>query len=182
MGSLPELEQIKTMAEEVCVREGCRLYDLEFISGSKGMGRILRLLVDRESGPVSVEDCANVSRGMSLLLDVEDKVPGESAYTLEVSSPGLERPLRQPWHYEKVVGGIVDVKVTESLSQFNPHLKESKMMRLKGTLSSVEKEGLKISYSNQEIYVPWTVIAKAKSIYDYEAGVGKKKVLNVRKG
>ena len=182
MGSLPELEQIRTMAEEVCAREGCRLYDLEFISGSKGMGRILRLLVDKENETVGIEDCSNVSRGISLLLDVENTVPGESAYTLEVSSPGLERPLRVQWHYEKVIGKQVDVKVSESLSLFNPHLKEARMMRLKGTLNSVDGEGLKITYSNQEIYVPWRVIAKAKSIYDFEANVGKKKVLNVRKG
>jgi len=101
-----QLEQIRKFAEEVAVREGCLLYDLEY---REGPGRSLRVFIDKDPGGVSVNDCANVSRGLNLRLDVEDIIPG-GAYELEVSSPGLDRKLTQPWHFDKAVGKTVQVK------------------------------------------------------------------------
>ena len=101
-----QLEQIRQFAVEVAEREGCLLYDLEY---REGPGRSLRVFIDKEPGGVSVNDCANVSRGLNLRLDVEDIIPG-GAYELEVSSPGLDRKLTQAWHYEKAVGKTVQVK------------------------------------------------------------------------
>src|SRR5262245_53641529 len=75
------MEQSRLFAEEVAVREGCRLYDMEL------RDRTLRAFIDRTPGGVSVDDCANVSRGLNLRLDVEDAIPG-GRYELEVSSPG----------------------------------------------------------------------------------------------
>lgn len=103
MLSPSQLEQIRRFAEEVAVREGCRLYDLEF------RDRTLRVFIDREAGGVSVDDCANVSRGLNLRLDVEDAIPG-GRYDLEVSSPGLERKLTQPWHFQGAVGQTVQLR------------------------------------------------------------------------
>src|ERR1700677_2020838 len=100
------MEKIKSAADEVSRREGCFFYDLEFVGSREN--RILRVYIDSESGLVSVEQCANVSKGLSLLLDVEDLVPG-GHYDLEVSSPGLERVLRLPWHFKTVLGK--DVKI-----------------------------------------------------------------------
>src|SRR5271167_3827817 len=100
------IEKIKSAADEVSRREGCFFYDLEFVGNRQN--RILRVYIDAEGGQVSVEQCANVSKGLSLLLDVEDLVPG-GAYELEVSSPGVERVLRLPWHFKTAVGK--DVKV-----------------------------------------------------------------------
>ena len=101
-----QLEQIRQFAEEIAVREGCLLYDLEF---REGPGRLLRVFIDKDAGGVSVNDCVNVSRGLNLRLDVEDVIPG-GAYELEVSSPGLDRKLTQLWHFEKAVGKTVQVK------------------------------------------------------------------------
>lgn len=98
-----QMEQIRRYAEEVAVREGCRLYDVEFHD------RTLRVFIDREAGGVSIEDCANVSKGLNLRLDVEDAVPFER-YDLEVSSPGLERKLTQPWHFGGAVGQTVQLR------------------------------------------------------------------------
>lgn len=75
---------------------GCSIAHVEFT------GDVLRLVLDREDESVSVEDCATVSRQVSALLDVIDFDPGQ--YTLEVSSPGLDRPLYGPRDYERFVG------------------------------------------------------------------------------
>ena len=101
-----QLEQIRQFAEEVAIREGCLLYDLEYRDGP---GRLLRVFIDKEGEGVGVNDCVNVSRGLNLRLDVEDIIPG-GAYELEVSSPGLDRKLTQSWHYDKAIGKTVQVK------------------------------------------------------------------------
>ena len=103
MLSPAQMDQIRQYAEEVAVREGCRLYDVEFRE------RTLRVFIDREAGGVSIDDCANVSKGLNLRLDVEDAVPG-GRYELEVSSPGLERRLTQSWHFERAIGQTVRLR------------------------------------------------------------------------
>ena len=98
--------RIRTIAERVTARFGLDIFDVQF--RREGQGMVLRLLIDRP-GPastaadsVSVDDCATVSRELSAILDVEDVVP--TAYTLEVSSPGLDRPLRGANDYMRFAG------------------------------------------------------------------------------
>ncbi|MBC7318042.1 ribosome maturation factor RimP [Candidatus Bipolaricaulota bacterium] len=93
------------------IRQGVALARVELYHWELArFGRELRLTVyiDRPGG-VSVEDCARVSQILSDLLDAADPIP--SAYVLEVSSPGLDRRLWEPWHYERVVGKKIHVKV-----------------------------------------------------------------------
>lgn len=106
MLSEAQLKVIRTCAEEVATREGCVLYDLEFHDGPS---RSLRVYIDKSPGGVSIDDCANVSRGLNLRLDVEDVIPG-GRYDLEVSSPGLDRKLTQLWHFEQAVSREVRLK------------------------------------------------------------------------
>jgi ribosome maturation factor RimP len=98
--------QIRSMASRVAAGYGLEIFDVQFRREAHGM--VLRIQIDRP-GPaataedsVSVEDCAKVSRDLSAILDVEDVVP--SAYTLEVSSPGLDRPLRHADDYRRFAG------------------------------------------------------------------------------
>ena len=98
--------QIRSMASRVAASYGLEIFDVQFRREAHGM--VLRIQIDRP-GPaataedsVSVEDCAKVSRDLSAILDVEDVVP--SAYTLEVSSPGLDRPLRHADDYRRFAG------------------------------------------------------------------------------
>jgi ribosome maturation factor RimP len=100
------VERVRTLATRVAGSFGLEIFDVQFRREAAGM--MLRVQIDRP-GPaataedsVSVQDCANVSRDLSAALDVEDLVPG--AYTLEVSSPGLDRPLRQPEDYRRFSG------------------------------------------------------------------------------
>ena len=77
---------------------------------SKGM--ILTLLVDSQQG-INLDQCAKVSRSVAAILDVEDPISG--AYQLEVSSPGMERPLLETWHYERVIGDQVLVRLRHGI-------------------------------------------------------------------
>src|SRR5919205_4087879 len=106
MGPQGSLEQVRTVAARVAADYGLEIFDVQFRREAGGM--VLRVQIDRP-GPaataedsVSVDDCANVSRDLSAILDVEDVVP--SAYTLEVSSPGLDRPLRHEDDYRRFSG------------------------------------------------------------------------------
>src|SRR5687768_17145767 len=92
------VEQVRTVADRVTATYGLEVFDIQFRREAGGM--VLRVQIDRP-GPaataedsVSVEDCARVSRDLSAIFDVEEIVP--MAYILEVSSPGLDRPLRRP--------------------------------------------------------------------------------------
>lgn len=98
-----EIEALLTPAVEAL---GCELWGLEF--QSMGSRSRLRVFIERPEG-VAVEDCERVSREVSDLLDVEDLVPG--TYTLEVSSPGMDRILFKTGHYQAHIGQVVDVRL-----------------------------------------------------------------------
>src|SRR3569832_130678 len=104
-------EKINEIAERVAKSYGLEVVEIE-LKGS-GKGRFLRVFIDKPEG-VSHEDCANVSRELSTILDVEDAVPG-AAYTLEVSSPGLDRKISKPAEFERFTGSLVKVSTREPL-------------------------------------------------------------------
>src|SRR5579864_5280418 len=99
-------DQVRGIAARVAASYGLEIFDVQYRREATGM--VLRIRIDR-SGPaasaaesVSVDDCANVSRDLSAILDVEDVVP--TSYTLEVSSPGLDRPLRGAGDFARFAG------------------------------------------------------------------------------
>ena len=94
-----DFEMIRTMAERVASSEGLYLVDVELKGGRSNP--LLRVYIDK-SGGVSHADCQLVSEQLSVMLDVEDPFPG--SYTLEVSSPGLDRELRRPSDFEHFAG------------------------------------------------------------------------------
>jgi ribosome maturation factor RimP len=115
MGAIDVVEQIRTMASRVAAGYGLEIFDVQFRREAPGM--VLRVQLDRP-GPaataedgVSVDDCARVSRDLSAILDVEDVVP--TAYTLEVSSPGLDRPLRRDGDYQRFTGRRAKIVMRE---------------------------------------------------------------------
>lgn len=106
-----ELEHVRQIAERVTAAFGLELVEAEFRGGGKA--RMLRLFIDKPGG-VTHEDCANVSREVGTILDVEDAVPGGS-YTLEVSSPGLDRKLLRAADYERFAGRRVRLTTREPM-------------------------------------------------------------------
>lgn len=106
------IERAREIAGRVAASSGLELVDVELLGGGKG--RMLRITIDKASG-VTHEDCANLSREVGTILDVEDAVPGGS-YLLEVSSPGLDRPLFRLADYERFVGSLVKLKTREPVN------------------------------------------------------------------
>lgn len=108
-----DIDKVREIAERVARSSGLEVVDVELRGGGKA--RMLRLVIDRpggarpgETGPggVTHEDCASMSREVGTILDVEDVIPGAS-YTLEVSSPGLDRKLSKAADFERFVGSRV---------------------------------------------------------------------------
>ncbi len=87
-----EIDKVRAIAERVAASSGLETVEVELRGGGKA--RMLRIVIDKPTG-VTHEDCANLSREVGTILDVEDVIPGAS-YTLEVSSPGLDRKLFRP--------------------------------------------------------------------------------------
>jgi ribosome maturation factor RimP len=98
-----EIEQVREIAERVAASIGLEVVEVELRGGGKA--RMLRIVIDKPQG-VTHEDCAIVSREVGTILDVEDAISGGS-YTLEVSSPGLDRRLVRPADYERFTGSRV---------------------------------------------------------------------------
>ncbi len=109
---------------------GKELLGLEFIAA--GNNSVLRLYIEHENG-IDVDDCAEVSRQVSAILDVEDPISSE--YNLEVSSPGVERPLFTLEHYQAVLGETVQVKLSIPLNG---------RRKFKGILESIENDTLHV--------------------------------------
>jgi ribosome maturation factor RimP len=111
------VEQVRAFAGRVAASYGLEIFDVQF--RREGPGLVLRVQIDRP-GPaataeesVSVDDCARISRELSAMLDVEDVVP--DAYTLEVSSPGLDRPLRHADDYRRFLGRRAKLVMREAV-------------------------------------------------------------------
>jgi len=111
------LEHIRTIAERVARSHGLEIWDI--VSRRETTGPVVRVFIDRP-GPaataeesVSIEDCEQVSREIGTILDVEDPLP--FAYTLEVSSPGLDRPLRGEQDYRRFAGRLAKIVVSEAV-------------------------------------------------------------------
>jgi ribosome maturation factor RimP len=111
------LEQIRAIAERVARSHGLEIWDI--VSRRETTGQTVRVFIDRP-GPaasaeesVSIEDCEQVSREIGTILDVEDPLP--FAYTLEVSSPGLDRPLRSELDYRRFAGRLAKIVVSEAV-------------------------------------------------------------------
>jgi ribosome maturation factor RimP len=107
-----DIVTIRDIAGRVAATHGVELVEVELRGGGKA--RTLRITIDKPEG-VTHEDCANVSREVSAILDVEDVVPGAS-YTLEVSSPGLDRPLVKAADFQRRIGSILKLMTREPVN------------------------------------------------------------------
>ncbi len=116
-GTVEGLQQVRAIAERVAASRGLEIWDIQ--SRREATGHVVRVFIDRP-GPaatpeesVSIEDCEQVNREISTILDVEDPLP--FAYTLEVSSPGLDRPLRGEADYRRFAGRLAKVVMSEAV-------------------------------------------------------------------
>ena len=104
--------QIRQLLGPILGSLGLSLWDMEF--QKQGPQWLLRIYIDRQESGVTLTDCETVSRDLSAALDVEDIIP--HAYTLEVSSPGLDRTLTKPEHFVRFSGSAVKVKTYQQIN------------------------------------------------------------------
>jgi len=143
-----KLNQLQQMLEPVAESMGFELWGIEFVS--QGKDSILRIYIDGKEG-VSVDDCALMSHQASGILDVEDTIPG--VYTLEVSSPGLDRLLFKLEHYQAYIGAIVKIKLRMPFDG---------RRNFKGQLKGVEEDDIVVEVDNEEYLLPLDYIDKAQ--------------------
>ena len=105
-------EQIRQILHPILESMGLTLWDLEF--HKQGPQWLLRIFIDRESGGVTLNDCETVNRDLGAALDVEDIIA--HPYTLEVSSPGLDRTLSKPEHFARFTGSLVKIKTFQPIN------------------------------------------------------------------
>jgi ribosome maturation factor RimP len=149
------VSQVRSIANRVAASYGLEVFDVSF--RREGPGMVLRVQIDRP-GPaataeesVSVADCANVSRDLSAILDVDDVVA--AAYTLEVSSPGLDRPLTRPDDYERFAGRFAKLVLREAVDG---------QKYFKGRLGGVDGGHVLIDGEDRRTHrVPLDIIARA---------------------
>lgn len=140
------LEKIEALAQQVAKQEDCRLYDVEFIGASKN--RTLRVYIDNPGSGMDVDKCALFSHGLSLLLDVEDVIPG-AEYNLEISSPGLERRLTKAWHFEEVIEKKIKVKSKSPFELLEGEYKPRNMPKhVTGLLKKIKDKNITIEADN----------------------------------
>ncbi len=177
----PWMDRVEKMAQDVAAQEGCILYDIEFVG--IGKGRTLRVFIDKEvplgavdseePGGVGIDDCSKVSRALDTLLDENDVIPGETYY-LEVSTPGLDRWLRRPWHFEKAVGRKIWVKTTGSFENYgvvDKKLKNAK--QIEDVLKSFDGKKLNFKVKDMEVNIPLSAIEKSKIVFELTKGQKK---------
>lgn len=150
-------DRARAIAEPLIAAEGLELLEVEFVREQAGW--VLRLFIDKPGGQVGVDECQAASKAVDTAFDVEDLVKHE--YSLEVSSPGLDRPLRKPEHYQRVVGKKVRVKT------FGP-LFEPPRKTFLGILTAVGEQGVTIDIDGAGPFtVPFKEIAKANLEFSF---------------
>ena len=146
---MENIDAIESLAAPVVAAQGCELVEVE-LAGKQGFW-VLRIFIDKAGG-VYVEDCAAVSRQVSLLLDAEDTI--DEKYTLEVSSPGLTRPLKKPDHYKQAIGKLAAFRLRKPVGEKRDIL---------GIIKATTEESVTVSDTEggEEITIGFENISKA---------------------
>lgn len=146
---MTDVAELITLLEPDIRSLGYELVDLELNTG--GRNGVLRLFIDSESG-ITLDDCAKVSHQVSALLDVEDPIPGN--YSLEVSSPGVNRRLRRYEDFERFVGERVKIELGRPTAEGR--------RRFAGVLEKVEPETVTMQIDDERYALPIVDIALAR--------------------
>ncbi len=149
---------VSAIAQPILESMGLELVDIEF--GRVGSDAVLRLFIDKEGG-VMLDDCAGLSRELSLILDVEDVIACN--YSLEVSSPGLDRPLKKQADYDRFVGRLIKVRTYEPFLDDSGNKRKTFVGKLDGLVGGVVKISLT---EGQTASIPIERVAKANLEYE----------------
>lgn len=149
MDSRKIVDSATKVIEPVITDLGYSLVECEFLNDA---GRwVLRLYIEKAEGDITIEDCTKVSRAVSATLDVEDVIKGR--YSLEVSSPGINRPLKRPGDFEKYAGNMVRIKTRMPIDGRGNYY---------GKLIGFNDGNILVNVDGKEYKVPIAELAKAR--------------------
>jgi ribosome maturation factor RimP len=167
IGAEPIAERARRVLDPVIERDGFELVDVEW--AREGHAWVLRVYVDRPGG-VTIDHCQELSRTLETILDVEDFI--EPAYSLEVSSPGVNRPLRKPEHFQKFAGERVHVKAFGPIEGSAPG--QAPRKNWTGVLRGFADGMVEVDVDGTLHRIPLEKIAKANIEYDFDADLRRK--------
>jgi len=148
------VDRVRAIILPIVLNEGMEVVDIEYRRESGGW--VLRVILDREGG-VTLDDCTRVSQEAGRSLDVEDIIP--TSYALEVSSPGLNRPLKTEKDFMKYLHRLVKVKTVDPIEN---------RRQFKGTLLGVSESGVEIQMEGRIFQIPLSNVAKANLEVDQD--------------
>jgi ribosome maturation factor RimP len=153
-----DITKLQSLAEPVVTGQGYELVDVE-LKTEPGVGLVLRVFIDKpgSQGSVGLDDCAQVSRELSAVLDVADAIPAR--YSLEVSSPGLNRPLKKESDFARFIGKKAKIRTSRPVGESRRNFS--------GTLVGVEAGKVKIDVGDQVCEVPVADVEKANLVYEF---------------
>ncbi len=153
VGTNPDIKTIAQLIEPVIDEMGFELVDIDFLT--EHGRRILRISADREGG-ITLDECAQVNRQVGNLIDIKDVIPYE--YVLEVSSPGLNRPLKKERDVLQAIGKKVKVKMGTPVKG---------RRRFIGYLRKYNEGTLYLEIENNLVPLPWQEVEKANIVYEH---------------
>jgi len=151
------IARVWEIAQPIAQEEGMEIVDIE--CRHEGTGRVLRIYLDKETGP-NLDELGRISRQLSDLLDVHDPVAG--SYVLEVSSPGINRLLKKPEHFARFVGKRIRVRTQEKIEGRRSFL---------GFLKEVAEDHILVDQDRSEVRIPFTLIEKANYEHEWSSGI-----------
>lgn len=148
-----QLVSVERIIKPVLESQGYQLVERELVTDAGRL--ILRIYIDKEGG-VTIDDCSQVSHTLSAHLDVEDPIQGH--YDLEVSSPGIERPLRYPEDFVRYKGEIIKLKTLEPIDG---------RQNYKGILTGSDATNIYMDVDGLDFTIPFSALHKARIIKDW---------------
>ena len=149
-----DVAKLEAVVDPVVTGQGYELVELEWKNEA---GWVLRVFIDRPGANIGLDDCTQVSRELSAVLDVDDTIP--VAYSLEVSSPGLNRPLKKESDFKRFVGKKAKIRTRHPVGESRRNFA--------GTLVAVEGGKVKIDVGDQVCEVPVDDVEKANLVYEF---------------
>jgi ribosome maturation factor RimP len=150
------LQQVGQLVQPIAARMGLEVVDVQ-LAGEGGRHTVLRVLMDRPEGGITLDECARVNEALSRQLDLYDLFP--SSYTLEVSSPGLDRPLKTDQDYRRFAGRRAE------LTTYGP---VDGQRRFRGILLGVLGDSVAVQIEGRQVQLPKDQIAQARLVVELE--------------
>jgi len=140
-------ERLEELIDSELAMIGYELVKLE--ASFAGRRKVLRIFIDRMDRAVTIDDCVEVTKIISLVLDAEDMIPGP--YTLEVSSPGVDRPLTKPEHFKRFIGRTARVE----------YQVEDGKVKMTGEIVDADDSGFSLKHGEEEVRIGYGMVVKA---------------------